>query len=164
MAAMIPPWIVQYGSYVGWLLLIVALYLFTQYQKKKWTTEYNMIFYSDIRDIKLYRFYVQSIETDTSYHENVEVTVYGRGIFIRNPYHDVPLVKFKTDNIDEVHIKPNEVKVVSNFDYAIVNKLIVRSDSPEELTDFARNVQTLMRLHKRKNRKLDPLLKRKHLP
>jgi hypothetical protein len=161
MGIMIHPVLLQIGTYVGWTILLGAFWFFVRYQKNKWAAEYNIIYYSELKDIKLYRLRANNIETDMVFHQNVEVTVFGRGIFVRNPHHDVPLVKFKAETIDEVHLKNNEVKVVSNYPYALVERLIVRSDSREELATFARHAETLMRLHKRKNKKPESLLKRK---
>jgi hypothetical protein len=161
MGTMFHPLLSQYGSHVGWILLLGAFWWFARYQKNKWATEYNITFYSEMKDITLYRLRAHNIETDMVFHENVEVTVFGRGIYIRYPHQDVPLVKFKAETIDEVHFKNTEVKIVSNYPYALVERLIVRSDSQKDLETFSRHAETLMRLHKRKNKKTESLLKQK---
>lgn len=149
-------------TYLGTAVFLTAFWFFVRYIKNKWAEDYNIVFYSDIRDIKLCRIYALSITTDTAHHKEVEVTVYGRGIFVRYPHQDVPVVKFKAEWIDEVNLIDNkEVKIVSRYKYTLVDYLVVCSDSHEDLVKLARSAETLLRLHKRKNKKPDPLLKKR---
>lgn len=155
------PWAHDYKTYLILVVVCSLFWIFVRYLKVKWEREHHLVLYSDIQDIELCRMRANTIETEIAFFENVEVNVFGQGIFIRYPGQNAPLIRFRAETMDEVHRGEGEIKIASKHPHTLVDWLIVRSECEEDLEKLARSAETLVRLSKRRRKKPERLLKRK---
>jgi hypothetical protein len=161
---MIESLMADYGSFILIAVLLGILYYVLRHTDLQWTNDIQLTFLSDEKEIRLCHLYADIIQTDMVFHQNVEVTASGKGIIVKKPFQESTLVHFKAETIDEVQLKPGQVKILTQYPYALVDRLTVKSKNQDDLELLAKSAETLMRVNKRRNRKKpDRLLKKRSI-
>lgn len=141
----------QYGSFLLIGALVIVLYYVLRHTDLQWSNDIS--FLSDEKEFRLSHMYADIVETEMVFHQNVEVTTSGKGIIATRPFQETILVHFKAETIDDVQLKQGQVRITTQYPFAQVDRITIKSKNQHDLEQLAKAAEILMRVNKKRNRK-----------